>query len=353
MPSVEVIVVTWNHRYFVERLFDGLRATDYPKDSWTVHIVDNASKDGTGEAVRQCIAGLPEGFPTVHFTAMDHNSGFAEGNNVVMRHTNADYVYLLNPDASFEPETLRRAVEAAEKNPNAASVQSFLILMQSPGLINSVGNDIHFAGHGYCRGYKQPVSSAPKDITPIIYASGAGSLYRMSVLKRIGFFDETLFAYHEDLEMGWRMLLAGYDNLLAPSSVLLHHYEFSRSVKKWYLMERNRGIVILTMYKIPTIVILLPGLFAIELATWLFAIKGGWIRDKAKAVGWFFIPSSIAYLLRKRREMKRIRTRKDREILARFVFGIEHQDADPWFMRRIANPLMKIYYKIVKAIVRW
>jgi GT2 family glycosyltransferase len=351
--TVEVIVVCWNHRYFMERLFEGLKATDYPKELWRVHIVDNASTDGSVDTIRACIASLPSDFPPVKFTALDHNSGFAGGNNLVLRETQAEYAYLLNPDAAFEPETLRRAVEAAESHPNAAAVQSLLVLMQSPGLLNGVGNDIHFAGHGYCRGYKAPISSAPKDITQITYASGSGCLLRMSAIRKIGDFDEALFAYHEDLEIGWRILLAGYDNILAPQSVLLHHYEFSRSVKKWYLMERNRAIVVLTMYRIPTIILLLPGLLAIEIATWLFAFKGGWAGEKAKAVGWFFRPSSLAYLYRKRREMRKLRVRKDRDILSRFVYGIEHQEVDPWFMRRIANPLMRLYYMIVKSIVWW
>lgn len=353
MPTVEIIVVCWNHRYFMERLFEGLKATDYPKESWRVHIIDNASSDGSVDTIRACIAALPEDFPPVKFTALDHNSGFAGGNNLAMQDSQAEYVYLLNPDAAFEPETLRRAVEAAEAQPNASAIQSLLILMQSPGLLNSVGNDIHFAGHGYCRGFKAPISSAPKEVASIAYASGAGCLYRMSAIRKIGYFDETLFAYHEDLEMGWRMLLAGYDNILEPRSVLLHHYEFSRSIKKWYLMERNRSIVVLVMYRIPTIILLLPGLLAVELATWLFAFKGGWAGEKAKAVGWFFRPSSLAYLIRKRREIDTLRVRKDKDILSRFVFGIEHQEVDSWFVRRIANPLMRLYYRIVRAIVWW
>lgn len=352
MPTVDVIVVAWNHARFVDALFDGLACMDYPREAVNVYIVDNASTDGMADAIRARMD-RDEDMPNVFFLPQEKNLGFAGGNNVVMEHTQAEYVYLLNPDAAFEPSTLRKAVEIAESHSNAASVQSLLVLAQDPSTINSIGNDIHFAGHGYCRGYLQPRSFASADAASIAYASGAGALYRVSALRHVGLFDETLFAYHEDLELGWRFLIAGYDNLLAVQSVLQHHYEFSRSISKWYLMERNRGIVVLTMYRWGTLLLLLPGLLAIELATWLFAIKGGWASQKAKAIGWFFFPSSWGYLLRKRKEIARLRKRSDRDILKHFVSGIEHQETNSGFMSRVANPLMKVYFGIVKALVRW
>jgi len=350
---IHVVVVLWKSREFIDELFRGLELVEYPRDQFVVHIVDNQSPDGAGEYVRQKIAGASPNLPRVILHEPGSNTGFAGGNNLIMRRDEADCYYLLNHDAAFEPGTLREAVLVAESHPNAGSIQSLLVLMQDVNVINSTGNAIHFAGFGYCDGYLRPVAESPADVRPIGYASGAGVLYRAEALKRVGLFDETLFAYHEDLDLGWRLTLAGYDNLLAPKSVLRHKYEFSRSISKWYWMERNRGIVMLVNYRLPTIFLILPALFGIEIATWLFAFRGGWWKEKWGASVWFLKPSSWKYLFAARKRVQKLRTRSDREILKRFVATIEHQDSRNFIVEKIANPLLRVYFSILKTLVVW
>jgi GT2 family glycosyltransferase len=350
-PVVDVIVVLWNHARFVEFMMDGLARVEYPREALTVHIVDNASTDGGIEKVKTYLAAHADVLPKTLIYEPGRNLGFAGGNNLIMRDSHADYVYLCNPDASFERDTLKEAVATAESNPRAGSIQSLQVLAEDPSRICSAGNRIHFVGFGYCDGYRDAVDQAPKEITPIAYASGASVLYRMSALE-VGCFDEELFAYHEDLDLGWRLLIAGWDNLLAPKSVIRHHFEFSRSITKWYWMERNRGIVLLTLYRAWTLVLLTPAILAIEIATWLFALKGGWVKEKARADAWFFRGSSWRYLLKKRREVAKTRraTRGDREILKLFVSDIAHQEIENGFMTRVANPLMRAYFVVLKTI---
>ncbi len=352
-PTIDVIVVLWNHARFVEFMMEGLARVEYPRESLTVHIVDNGSTDGGIDAVKQFIATHGSRLPKILIYEPGKNLGFSGGNNLIMRGSQADYVYLCNPDAAFEADTLNEVIVVAESHPNAASVQSMLVLAQHTSKLNSIGNDIHFAGFGYCRGHMDHLASAPKDVRKIAYASGAGTLYRVSALRKIGIFDEELFAYHEDLDLGWRMLVAGYDNLLAPKSILYHHFEFSRSISKWYLMERNRGIVLLTLYRIPTLILLAPAILAIEIATWLFALKGGWTKEKARADAWFFKGSSWRYISKKRREVGATRKRRDRDILKLFVPIIAHQEVESGFVSAVANPLMRVYFGIVKMIVGW
>jgi len=360
-PSIDVIVVLYNHARFVEFMMEGLVRIAYPREAMTVHIVDNASTDGSIDAVKAFIAAHEHRLPKTLIYEPGKNLGFSGGNNLIMRGSKADYVYLCNPDAAFEADTLAEAVAVAESHSNAASVQSMLVLAQDTSKINSIGNNIHFAGFGYCHGNGDPIASAPNDVRQTSYASGAGALYRVSALHRVGIFDEELFAYHEDLDLGWRFLIGGFDNVLAPKSILYHHFEFSRSISKWYLMERNRGIVLFALYRIPTLILLLPGILAIEIATWLFALKGGWVREKAKADAWFFRASSWRYIAKKRREVAGTRGkgqgsevregRRDGEILKRFVPVIAHQEIENGFINNVANPLMRVYFFIAKAIV--
>ena len=352
IPTVDVIVVSWNHERFIESLFDGFARVEYPREALNVYIVDNASTDGTADAIRARMD-QDEDMPNIFFLPQEKNLGFAGGNNLIMRESQADYVYLLNPDAAFEKDTLTEIVRVAEEHKDAGAFQSAQVLMQDPSKIGSVGNDIVFTGHGYCRGYKDPVSSAPKDVREIAYASGASVLYRTEALRDVGYFDETLFAYHEDLDLGWRMWIAGIKSLLVPTSIVRHHFEFSRSIKKWYWMERNRIIVLKTLYRIPTLILLLPALLVTELVTWITAIFGGWGMEKVKAMTWFLKPSSWAYIRKKRKDTAKARKSKDRDILKIFVATIEHQETDSAFMRFVANPLMKFYYEVLKRVVVW
>lgn len=352
-PSVDVIVVTFNHRRFMRALFEGLRKTDYPHSCWKVHFVDNASSDGTADEIAALIEEYRTELPETKLIASKENLGFAGGNNLIMRASKANYVYLLNPDAAFHQDTLREIVRVAEERQDAGAFQSLQVLMQDPSKIGSVGNDIVFTGHGYCRGYNDPVSAAPSEVKPIAYASGASALYCTEALREVGYFDETLFAYHEDLDLGWRMWIAGIKSLLVPTSVINHHFEFSRSIKKWYWMERNRGIVILTLYKIPTFILLLPGLIVTEVVTWFTAIVNGWGKEKLRAAFWFLKPSSRVYLVKKYLAVRKTRTVRDRDILKHFVATIEHQETESGFMKSIAKPLMKAYFAIIRAIVFW
>lgn len=352
-PSVDVIIVTFNHRRFMRPLFEGLAAAEYPISAWNVHFVDNASTDGTAEEIEALIEEFGPRLPETVLIESKTNLGFAGGNNLIMRSSKADYVYLLNPDAAFGRDTLSEIVKAAKERQDAGAFQSMQVLMQDPSKIGSIGNDIVFTGHGYCRGYNDSVSSAPKDVREIAYASGASVLYRTEALRLAGYFDETLFAYHEDLDLGWRMRIAGITSLLVPSSVVQHYFEFSRSIKKWHWMERNRLIVILTLYKIPTLILLAPALLVTDCVTWITAIFNGWGMEKAKADFWLLHPKHWAYLWEKRRQVQRMRKERDRKVLEIFVPTIEHQETESAFMKSVAKPLMRGFFAVVKAIVVW
>ena len=210
------------------------------------------------------------------------NLGFSGGNNQAMRlalEEGFEYVYLLNPDTEAQPGFLNAAIEALESDRNVGIVQSLLRLHPRTELVNSYGNEIHFLGFGYAGGESMSITDpsvqaklARRDIA---YASGAGMLVRASLLREIGFLDEELFAYHEDLEYSWRALLAGFRVLLAPNSVVYHKYEFSRSITKYYWMERNRLIVLARLYRWPTLLLVAPAFLVMELGLWLFAFRGG------------------------------------------------------------------------------
>lgn len=356
MPYVDVIVVLWKSAAYMQALFEGLARVDYPRDRMTVHFVDNSPGDGSLDEVKRQQMRFAGRLPPIVLHEPGKNTGFSGGNNLVMRQSidqGHDYVYLLNHDAEFEESTLREAIVVAESDSRVGSVQSLIVLQQHPDEVNSTGNAIHFLGFGYCAGYHETRMSVPPEVTRIAYASGAGALFRNNVLKEVGLLDETLFAYHEDLDLGWRIMLAGYRNVLAPKSALRHRYEFSRSIAKWFWMERNRTAVVLKNYRWPTLLILLPQLAAIDLIILTFALYGGWWREKLRAMGWFWKPSTWVYILRGRHDVERIRKIPDHVILEAFTPVIAYQEFEHPFIKAVANPLMRASFAMLKLVVRW
>jgi len=355
-PKVDVIVCLFRNAQFMRALFEGAAVQNYPREAWMLHFVDNGPGDGTLEEVRRLMSEFTDRIPAVRIHEPGRNLGFTGGNNLAMRLSivaGRDYCYLLNGDAAFEPEALSEAVRAAESDPEIGAVQSLLVLQQDPDVINSWGNALHYLGFGYAYGYRRKRSEAPQAVTDIAYPSGAGVLLRVATLAEVGLFDESFTAYHEDLDLGWRTWLAGQRCVLAPRSVVRHHYEFSRSIEKWFWMERNRWLVILRNYRIATLVWLTPQLVASELALFVFAVAKGWWRDKLRVWTHLLKPTTWKYLARTRRLINKTRKRSDREILALTSPTIAYQDVESWPVKVLLNPVGKALHRLTKAVVFW
>jgi len=362
--QTSIIVVSWNHRRFLKDCAEAVERAGIPEGSARLMIVDNNSSDGTADFIRKEL--LREdgkktkgGFPAVFFDNKE-NLGFAGGNNQAMRKAVEDgdeYVYLLNPDTIAQPGFLEEALKIAEEEEAAGIVQSQLRLHPDTGKINSYGNEIHFLGFGYAGGESLPYDHRDAQkrlkVRDIAYASGAGMLIKVELLKAIGDLDEELFAYHEDLELSWRARLAGYRVLLAPRSIVYHKYEFSRSIKKYYWMERNRLIVSLRCYRPATLLILFPAWLVMEAGLWVFAFRSGWWKEKARTYGYFLLPSSWKKLLRARRRIEKLRVISDREATRLFTGKILFQQMQPTLLTKLANPLFSAYWKLAHLIMFW
>jgi len=353
---VAVIVVLWKSRRFLDTWFEAMAKIDYPRQDIEIVMYDNASSDGSQEYVEEMMASPLPGMPKIHYIRGEENIGFAGGNNRAFEYAlgkGFDYVYLLNYDTRPDPGFIKEAVEAGESNEKIGAVQSMLLLWPEKDLINSSGNMIHYLGFGFCGNARVPFKEEGYIGYPEIASpSGAGVLIKSSVLREVGFFDEKLFAYHEDLDLGWNIWLAGYANVLAPKSIIYHEYEFSRSIKKYYWMERNRYIVYFANYKLLTQLLFLPACLIMELGQFVFSIKSGWWKEKLKVYAWIFAPWNWPYMISKHLGVMKIRKVKDRDIIKYFVGSIRYQEIDNWALR-LANPFFNLYFLIIRAIIFW
>ena len=213
-PKVTVIVVNWNGEQFLERCLTALLAqTAKPHE---IILLDNASTDGSLEIARR--------FPSVRLIALEQNTGFARGNNLAIEaaSTKSEWIALINPDAFAAPRWLETLLAAVESKPEFDVFGSKLVNAADSTLLDGTGDACHISGLVWRTAHGVPVSHLGESECEIFSPCAAAALYRRSALLEMGGFDEDFFCYVEDVDLGFRLRLAGYRCLYVPQSVAHH-----------------------------------------------------------------------------------------------------------------------------------
>lgn len=208
-----VIIVNWNGERFLDRLSALPLQTVAPHE---IILVDNASSDASLDIVRR--------FPSVRLLAQNENLGFARGNNLAIEAAAAEseWIALLNPDAFPEPHWLEALLSAARDYPAFDVFGSKLVDANDSAVLDGAGDVYHVSGLVWRMGHGAPVSSFSEQAREVFSPCAAAALYRRSTLLEMGGFDEDYFCYLEDVDLGFRLRLAGYRCLYVPSSVAHH-----------------------------------------------------------------------------------------------------------------------------------
>lgn len=191
-PKVSIIVLNYNGMRFLDGCFQSLEKVDYP--NFEVVMVDNKSTDDSVNLVK-------EHYRWVRVIEAEDNNGFAAGNNIGIRETQGEYVFLLNNDTICTPDFLSKVVEIAESDP-------------SIGIVGAWALESRF------RKYKEHI--ACRDPVQVSAVSGAAMLIKREVVENIGLLDEKCFLYWEDKEYGLRANLLGY-RVIASRSAFVYH----------------------------------------------------------------------------------------------------------------------------------
>jgi GT2 family glycosyltransferase len=213
-PKVTVIIVSWNGAPFLERcLSDLLAQTVLPQE---IIVVDNASSDTSCEIVRR--------FPSVRLLAQSENLGFARGNNLAIESAAADteWIASLNPDAFADPFWLETLLLATRNYPDFDMFGCKQISSDELKTMDGMGDVYHLSGLGWRKGHGLPVSSISEQSKEIFSPCAAAALYRLAALSEVGGFDEDYFCYSEDVDLGFRLRLAGYKARYVPGAVVYH-----------------------------------------------------------------------------------------------------------------------------------
>lgn len=257
---LSVVVVNWNSADDLEQCLEALRQQTHRE--LEIIVVDNGSTDGSVEMVRAK-------YPDTVLLAETENLGFAEGCNRGIARSTGPWVAMLNNDAFAEPAWAAELVRAAENaDHRVGALQSLLLFHARPDEINSTGIELTWSGGGRDRLEGKPrASSEPQREGEMIFAATAGAAaYRRTMLDQIrlptGWFDAAHFMYFEDMDLGWRASLAGWDTLLVARSAVLHRYHGSsgRRGATWlYLISRrNRLRTLVKNASVPFLLLTFP-----------------------------------------------------------------------------------------------
>ena len=209
------MVLSWNGREATLACLRSLSAVE----GLDVVVVDNASRDGSAEAVAA-------EFPGTLLLRNERNLGFAGGMNVGLRaalDAGAEHVVLLNNDMEVDPGFLEPLLEAvSDESVGAACSQ--VLFADSPARIWYAGARFRPGRgyHGRNTGYGQAPLPSSTPPYPTGRACGGAMLARRDALERVGLFDETLFAYAEDMDWSLRARGLGLGVVVVPASVVRH-----------------------------------------------------------------------------------------------------------------------------------
>lgn len=265
-----IIIPNYNGIEYLENCLLSLQKCE-PND-FHVIVVDNGSTDG-------CVELLKEKFGTVETVFLSENTGFAPAVNRGLERVKTPYALLLNNDITVEPGFVLRMEETMDTYKNCFSVSARMLQMHNPELLDGAGDLYCALGWAYALGKGKAAKEHYTKPAKIFSSCGGAVIYRMDILREIGFFDENHFAYLEDVDLGWRARIHGYTNRYEPSAVVYHAGSgFSGSRYNEFkidLSSRNSVYLILKNMPLLQIIINLPFLLPGFLTKIAFFIKKG------------------------------------------------------------------------------
>ena len=373
VKKIGIIMV--NYKDYCDRFLvdarDSLRQLDYPKNLYTVYIIDNVSTTLT-------LNRLHEMYPEAVIIPTSGN-GWGHANNLGMKaawQDGCDAAALVNMDTVFDGAWLTELVAAAYADESIGITQAKIMLWDEHSEkrnINSIGNKFHFLGFSFCDGYNEEDAVIPKSsgihqegnhtrsfdklrmtaVTDIYSASGASMLIKKEVAQKIGECDEEYFMYHDDLELSLKARIAGYRIVLAPQSIMYHKYEFGRSIRQVYYMERNRYLTLFTFLKWKTIILITPAIIIMDIGMWLYAVTGKWADTKWRVKKYFLKKSTWNHIFKQRKKIHALRTISDRQLLQGVTGKVEFQEIDNMLLKYIGNPILNAYWILAKNMIIW
>ena len=303
--TVCLIIVTANSAATLPRCLEAVATQSRLPDE--VILIDNASSDGSADVAERLVARLPALVGRVTVRRETHNLGFAAANNRGISETAAEFIALLNPDAFPAPRWIESLLAAARMHPEAAAFGSLQMMEGRPGIVDGCGDVYHVSGISWRSGHGRALRPADLLEREIFSPCAAAALYRRSAVVAAGMFDEDFFCYIEDVDLGFRLRLAGHTARHVPAAVVEHVGSASSGSQRsrFAVYHGHRNIVWCFLKNMPQPLfagLLIPH-FAQSIVSWIVTFWRGqglvFLSAKRDALGQF------RAVMQKRREVQR------------------------------------------------
>jgi len=329
---VSAVVLAWGDEPVLEESVRAALASEGV--AVDVVLVDNGC---TSDAVTRLT-----GVPGVTVVEPGENLGFAAGCNLGAARASGDVMAFLNGDAVVRSDALAALADALDDTVGLATAS--LRLYGEEDVVNSAGNPVHYLGLSWAGGLGRPASeyAVPADVAS---ATGAATACRADRFRDLGGFCEPMFAYCEDAELSLRCWQRGWRVVYVPDAVVVHRYEFSRNAMKMYLLERNRLLLVLTLWSGRLLALVALPLLALEVAVFAVAVRHGWARQKA--AGWWWLLRNAPLVRQRRQQVQAARTVPD-AALAHLLTG----DVEPGVPELAAPAVLRRASRVYWWLVR-
>lgn len=281
-PTVAVVILNWNGRYFLEKFLPSVFNSRYAMLRFVVG--DNGSTDDS-------VAFVHENYPTIEVVSLDKNYGFAEGYNRVIAQVEADYYILLNSDVEVTPDWIDPVIDLLESDPSIAAAQPKILSYHEREYFEyagAAGGFIDAYGYPFCRG--RIMETREKDLgqyddaCDIFWATGAAFFIRRQVWEEVGGFDGDFFAHMEEVDLCWRLKRQGYRIAYCPDSVVYHVGGATldkSNPQKTYLNFRNSLFMLQKNLPLGRAIWVIFVRFWLDFIALLFFVLKGRLKDAA------------------------------------------------------------------------
>lgn len=318
MGRTLVVILNWNRLQLTTDCVRSFVASGVPEAD--LLVVDNGSTDGSVPALR-------DAFPHARVLALPKNLGFTGGMNagidVALRDGETDFVLLQNNDTLATPGLVAALERALDAEPQAAAAQPKIVYFDRE-TVENVGFEMDKLGVTWPRGRGASVKTRFAD-EGYFYPSGACVLVRAAALREVGAFDDAYFAYNEDVDLAWRLRVAGWSMRYVDDAVCYHGESMtaSRDETKIGVIWRNRFRTLLKNCSLGRALWTVPAAFALTavVAAGVSVLQRRpvflWLY--LKAVGWNLarLPST----LRERARVQALRKARDRDVARHMAKG--------------------------------
>lgn len=235
LPLISIIIITWNSKRYLSTCLEHLLAQSL--QDFEVIIIDNGSDDGA-------LDDLQERYPSLELQVhkLKENVGFAVANNIGARLARGRWLALLNTDAFPAPDWLSSLIAATEKRPGFSSFSSRQISADNIHFLDGAGDVYHVSGFAWKRHLGYPSESYGGESGEVFSSCAAAAMYSREAFLEVGGFDEDLFSYYEDVDLGFRLRLTGHPAFYVADAIVEHVGSGALGIKSdfaFYYSHRN------------------------------------------------------------------------------------------------------------------